>query len=306
MKILCYGSLNIDRVYQVEHFVREGETIRSLKMKTFCGGKGLNQSIALAKAGAQVFHAGKVGADGAVLLEELKKNGVDSTHTRTTEEVPTGHAIIQVDKNGQNCIIIHAGANEAITRDEVDQALKNFVRGDILLLQNEINQLEYIIEQANEKGMSIALNPSPISHKLATSKLLNCVDLFLLNEVEGCELTGKTQGREICEALKVRYPRCTVVLTLGKQGCLHYDGKKFTSHGIYDVPVVDTTAAGDTFTGYFLTCFSEGWSVSDALLLASKASSLAVSKAGAAGSIPTRSEAIGADLTLTLGSVHST
>ena len=296
MRILSLGSLNIDHVYSVESFVRPGETISSKSMKDFCGGKGLNQSIALARAGAKVYHAGKVGADGNVLVESLKKNGVNTDYIFVAQNLPTGHAIIQVDSRGQNCIIIYAGANGDITKNDVNNILSNFEKGDLLLLQNETSNVEYAIEKAHSLGMHVALNPSPITKKLATSYALKYVDWFILNEIEGYEITGKKDGTDICNALRASFPNCKVVLTLGKHGCVYYDGKEYFSHGIYDVPVVDTTAAGDTFTGYFLACVSEGLGIEQALEIASKAASISVSRAGASPSIPNRKEVESSDI----------
>jgi ribokinase len=296
MRILNIGSLNIDHVYSIENFVRPGETISCKGMKDFNGGKGLNQSIALARAGAKAFHAGKVGRDGKALVEFLSENGVDTEYVLVSEHLPTGHAIIQVDAKGQNCIIIYAGANGDITKEDIDSILSNFEKGDFLLLQNEISNLEYAIEKAHSLGMQVALNPSPITKQLATSSALKYVDWFILNEIEGYEITGKEEGTDICNALKATYPNCKIVLTLGKKGCLYYDGKEYFSHGIYDVPVVDTTAAGDTFTGYFLACVSEGMSIDKALEIASKAASISVSRAGASPSIPNRKEVEASDM----------
>ncbi len=290
MKILCYGSLNVDHVYGVDHFVRGGETIPSLSRELFCGGKGLNQSVALARAGGEVYHAGKVGADGGMLLDRLRQNGVNADHVSVSTDLPTGHAVIQVDAKGQNCIIVCAGANGSITEQEMDEVLSHFGQGDILLLQNEINGIGTLMRKAYGRGMQIALNPSPIDRQLASLEELRYVTWFILNEVEGCELTGQREGAEICSALLQKYPRARVVLTLGKKGCLYRDGEKTAAHGIYDVPVVDTTAAGDTFTGYFLAGVTDGLPVERILELASKASSLAVSRRGAADSIPARAE----------------
>ena len=163
MKVLNFGSLNIDYTYQVDHFVRAGETMSSESLQVFSGGKGLNQSIALSKAGADVWHAGAVGAgDGDFLIEQMKKAGV---HTELIEHLDgqTGHAIIQKDPAGQNCILLYGGANQRITREMVDRVLTQFEADDFLILQNEISEIGYIMEKAHEKGMKIVLNPSPIT-----------------------------------------------------------------------------------------------------------------------------------------------
>lgn len=294
MKVLNFGSLNIDFVYSVDHFVRAGETLSSDRLEKFCGGKGLNQSVALARAGATVLHAGCVGADGGMLTELLAASGADTRFVRQTDDA-SGHAIIQVDKKGQNCILLYGGANQQITDAFVDEVLSSCEKGDVLLLQNEINNLPYIMEKAFACGMEIALNPSPINDRL-TQLPLDKVKYFILNEIEGTELTGETDPEKILAAFRQKYPRSVVVLTLGKHGAVYDDGTTRCGHGIYDVPVVDTTAAGDTFTGYFLTCITSGKSPEEALRIASVASSLAVSAKGAAPSIPAMETVLKAEL----------
>lgn len=285
MNFLSFGSLNIDMVYDVDHFVQPGETLSGRKLERFCGGKGLNQSLALARAGARVFHAGMIGSDGGMLAERLRANGVELKHLATAD-CPTGHAIIQVDPSGQNCILLFGGANQAIDRNMVDRTIADFAPGDLVLLQNEISCLPYIIEKAHEHGLSVALNPSPYNDNIENCRL-ELVDYFLLNEVEGEQLTGRSDPDGILAAMRERFPKAAIVLTLGKAGAVYDDGKLRCSHGIYSVPVVDTTAAGDTFTGFFLASVGRGLSPADALELASKASSLAVSVKGASNSIPT-------------------
>lgn len=288
-KILSLGSLNIDYVYRVDSIVRPGETISCAGMAKFCGGKGLNQSIALARAGAHVCHAGKIGGDGDMLLEQLKKNGVD-TSCIVVSQSPTGHAIIQVDQNGQNSIVILAGANGDISEDDIDKFLSGFHKGDLLLLQNEVSNIEYAVRSAHKRGLMIALNPSPINKKLAGSDVLQYVDWLIMNEIEGYEITKKKDSADICDVLLAKYPSCKIVLTLGEKGCVYRDKDASYSQGIYEVPVVDTTAAGDTFTGYFLACMLENAGIARALNMASKAASIAVSRQGASDSIPTRDE----------------
>lgn len=189
-KVLNFGSLNMDHVYQVQHFVSPGETLSSTKLQHFCGGKGLNQSIALARAGANVYHAGAIGMDGLQLKKQLEEDGADTSFLQIREELETGHAIIQVDETGQNCIILYGGANQSITGMQVDETLKHFEKGDIILLQNEINELKYIMEKAYQKGLRIFLNPSPCDEKIMELPL-ELVDTLLLNEVEGEQITGK-------------------------------------------------------------------------------------------------------------------
>ena len=163
MKVLSFGSLNIDYVYKVDHFVQKGETLSSKSLNVFSGGKGLNQSIALAKAGVETYHAGAIGEDGKFLLEILEEAGVDTSCVKILSDERTGNAIIQNDEDGDNCILLYGGANQAITKAQVDAVLSRFDAGDYLVLQNEINELPYMMTKAHEKGMKIVLNPSPMN-----------------------------------------------------------------------------------------------------------------------------------------------
>lgn len=294
MKVLNFGSLNLDYVYSVDHMVTPGETLASSGMNIFCGGKGLNQSIALAKAGVNVYHAGMIGEEGGSLLDACKEGGVNAEYIRRIPE-KSGHTIIQVDKNGQNCILLYGGANRSITKEYVDEVLAHFEKGDILLLQNEVNLLDYIIDKAYEMGMMIVLNPSPYDSALDACDFSK-ISMFLLNEVEGAQVTGESETDKILEKLKEVYPDAQVVLTLGGEGSVYQYKEQQYRQGIYKVKAVDTTAAGDTFTGYFISSVIEGMSVPEGLSLAAKASALAVSREGATASIPLREEVLKAEL----------
>ena len=183
MKVLNIGSLNLDHVYNVDHIVQPGETEATGEMNIFLGGKGMNQSVALAKAGVEVYHGGMIGDDGQPFLDACKEYGVHHDYIRTVD-TKSGHAIIQIDKNAQNCILLYGGANQKLTESYVDEVLSNFGAEDVLLLQNEVNQLPYIVDKAFEKGMQIALNPSPFNEKLDDVDM-GKISIFLLNEVEG-------------------------------------------------------------------------------------------------------------------------
>ena len=288
MKVLNFGSLNLDIVFDVEYFVKAGETISSLARNIHAGGKGLNQSIALSQAGAEVFHAGNVGEDGRMLLDMLSGKGVDISLVRRLDGA-TGQAVIQVESSGQNSIILYDGANKRIDDGQIDDVLSRFERGDMLLLQNEINNIGQIMRKAKLKGMSVALNPSPITNELLDSPL-ELVDWFILNEIEGQALSGETEPKRISKAMLSKYSDARIVLTLGKDGVLYSDKSGSCSEGIFDMPVVDTTAAGDTFTGFFLSSVVRGESVAKALKIASTAAGIAVSRAGAGQSIPSMDE----------------
>lgn len=286
MKVLNLGSLNIDKTYIVEHFAEEGETIQSATYDEFCGGKGLNQSIALAKAGADVFHAGCVGEDGTVLLETLQKAGVKTELICKSHE-PSGHAIIQVNRDGQNKIIIFGGANSDITPEYIDQILNHFGRGDMILLQNEISNVSYAMQKAKDKGLTVAFNPSPINSSIEHYDLQK-TDYFILNEVEGRKLADAhtEDAKEILLKLRQKYPKAVFVLTLGEKGSYYADESAILYQEIFPTEVIDTTGAGDTFTGYFLARIANGRPPQEAMRYASLASSISVSRPGASPSIP--------------------
>lgn len=294
MKVLNFGSLNYDHVYSVPHIVAPGETVGSNRVEVFYGGKGLNQSVALARAGTRVFHAGFVGPDGDELIQVCRDNGIDPRYILSVFE-RTGSAIIQVEESGENAILLFPGANHSNTREYVDSVLKEFSAGDAVLIQNEINHVDYIIQQAAARKMRICLNPSPFGENILEWQL-DKVETFLINRVEGQQLTGEAEADGILEEMKKRFPNARTVLTLGEEGVICQEGDQRHTHGVYDVPVVDTTGAGDTFTGHFLSALLRNSNVAGALRLASVASALSVSKMGAIRSIPTLEEVLGANL----------
>lgn len=285
MKILNFGSCNIDYVYSVDHMVQAGETISAEKMEVFAGGKGLNQSIAAARAGAEVYHAGCIGTDGDFLRDLLKKSGADVTYLKQ-EDIKNGHAIIQVDTQGENSIVIYKGSNGVITEAYIDEVLSHFTAEDFLLLQNEINNLPYLIRKAAEKGMKIVLNPSPLNETI--SKIdLNDLYCLILNRVEATGFSNTDSPEGFIADMQERYPNLKIVLTLGKNGAIYADRTQTVFCPAFKVTAVDTTAAGDTFTGYLLSLLTKGADYAKALRLAAAASAIAVSKMGAAPSIPT-------------------
>ena len=288
MKVLNMGSMNLDYVYTVDHIVLPGETEDSGSRSIFLGGKGMNQSCALAKAGVDVYHAGLIGADGAAFLDACKEHGIHSDYIRMVDG-PSGHAIIQIDKDAQNSILLFGGANQRFTKEYIDEVLSHFEASDLLLLQNEINLLPYVVDSAYEKGMTIALNPSPFNEKLKTVDM-GKISIFLVNEVEGYQITGCTEPDAILAKLLEMYPRAKIVLTLGEDGAIYADAQQRYFQPAFPVEAVDTTAAGDTFTGYFLTGLIEGMPIPEILKMSAKASSIAVSRKGAVPSIPYRSE----------------
>ncbi len=284
MPILNLGSVNIDHVYEVEHFVRPGETLSSNGYQIFAGGKGFNQSVALARAGAQTFHAGRIGRDAGWLIERLKKEGIDTTHLQESD-TPTGHAMIQVTPSGENAIVLFGGANQIVTEADLAPAFSSFAPGDYFLVQNETSAVADAIRQAHEKKLRIVFNPAPMSPAVRDYPL-NLVDLFVLNETEAEGLTGETDPDAIRQKMLAQYPKAAVVLTLGSKGAIYFDAESIHQESAPAVDAVDTTAAGDTFIGYFLAELMQSNNPAKALQQGCRAAALCVTRPGAADSIP--------------------
>ena len=285
MKILNFGSVNIDFTYRVPHFVRPGETLAATSVTRNAGGKGFNQSVALARAGCDVYHAGHIGEDGFFLVDLCRNYGVH-TDFLTKVSTPTGNAIIQVDGSGANCILLYGGANRVMNMDFVTEVLSHFEKGDMIVLQNEINCMNEILYLAHEVGLTIAINPAPMNDAIS-KEVLALADWIILNETEAEGLTGETQTDVQLEALRKSFPDSAFVLTLGVHGSICMKDGRICRSGACKVEAVDTTAAGDTFVGFFLAEITSGKTPEEALLTATRASALAVTKRGAAQSVPT-------------------
>ena len=292
MRILNFGSLNIDHVYRVKRIARPGETVDSESYQIFAGGKGANQTAAWALAGAQGTHAGAVGPDGGWLIDKLAAFGADTSGIVISEH-PTGHAVIQIDPGGENSILIHGGANRELPRAHMQDVLSRFNEGDILLLQNEINQIHYLISEAFLRRMKIYFNPAPFAPTVLDHPL-HQLSGMILNETEAAGMVGTSDTRDLPAQVAENLHRAEVVLTMGARGCQYLHGEQRTSLPARETEIVDTTAAGDTFIGFFLAQRSRSLSVEDALLHATTAAGLCVSRSGAMDSIPTAAEVAGA------------
>ena len=288
MKILNFGSLNVDYVYSVDYFVRAGETLKANSREVLPGGKGRNQSVALARAGAQVYHAGCIGADGELLRQLLNKKGVNTEYLRTIDGMQ-GHTIIQVDKKGENCILLYGGTNRSIGDSQIDETLAHFGQGDWLVLQNEVNSLPRIVDAAFARGMRIVLNPSPYEEGLKEVDF-GKLSWLLVNEVEACQCSGSDEPERAWDVLHARYPRLSVLITLGSAGSIAHavtvEGVDTVRQQAFRADAVDTTAAGDTFTGFFIGGLAEGRPLNECMRRASMASAISVTRMGAAVSIP--------------------
>ncbi|WIX34630.1 ribokinase [Salinicola sp. JS01] len=285
--IYNYGSINIDYVYRVPHLVRPGETLSSTGFRQVLGGKGANQSLALARAGGQVAHWGRLGQADRWALEPLTKAGVDTAHVELTADA-SGHALIQVDDDAENAIILYPGANHGFSDKHLEALIGAADDDSWLLMQNECNAAERIIRLASERGLAIAFNPAPLGPEVAALPLSLCRILFL-NRGEAAalvELDEESEVDTLLNALAERLPEVEIVLTLGRDGVCHQLAGERIRASAHQVEAVDTTAAGDTFIGYFMAARQRGDDVEQALRLASAASALCVQQSGAAPSIP--------------------
>ncbi len=290
MKALVFGSLNLDTVYQVDHFVQPGETLRARTQCVNPGGKGLNQSLALARAGAEVYHAGCLGTGGESLRKLLEENGVNHRFLLDVEALQ-GNAVIQVAPDGQNSILLFGGSNQCVTAEQVEHTISHFEAGDWLVLQNEVNELDKMVETAFSRGLRIVLNPSPYDEKLRTVDFEK-LDWLIVNEVEAEQISGSREPETAWRLLHERYPRLSVVVTLGKDGCAAFCGGEMLRQSAFPVTAVDSTGAGDTFTGYFVAAMMRGKALRDCLREASMAAALSVTRRGAAPSIPGEAEVL--------------
>ena len=288
-RLLNFGSLCIDNVYRVENFARPGETIASLGHEMFAGGKGLNQSIAASKAGADVYHAGRIGDDGVWMKELLADAGVDVDRVIVDAENPSGHAMIQVNAKGENAIVITGGANRCIRSDDITRSLDEFGAGDLILLQNEINRLDEVMESAAARGVAIVFNAAPMDERVARYPLEH-VSTLIVNELEAAGLCGEGNPERALSALQKRFPQAAIVLTLGADGVIYSDASSTLSVPGHRVEPMDGTGAGDTFIGYYLAELMRSSDVEKALRLANAAGAICVTRPGAAASVPSLAE----------------
>lgn len=284
MKIVNFGSMNLDYVYKVAHFVQPGETLAAERMNIFPGGKGLNQSIAASKAGGEVYHAGFIGKNGEMLVRCLKDASVLTEQIEMTE-MNQGHALIQVNEQGENCIIIYGGSNRCITDSYINHTLEQFDSDTYVMLQNEVNRIGDIVEAAYRKGMKIILNPSPINDSVFRVDF-HKVDWLLVNALEAKAIAKTEKAIDAIDEIWKKYPQIGIVLTLGAKGCICCKDSVRKECRAFPVEVADTTAAGDTFAGYFVAGLAKGRQMDEILQSASAAAAIAVSREGASPSIP--------------------
>ena len=289
MKVFNFGSINIDHIYRVGDLVRPGETIASDNYRMMLGGKGANQSIALVKAGMMVQHIGRISDADEWICRKFQDYGIGAYCLRLVDE-PTGHAIIQVTDQGENAILLHGGANQSHSINDLAEYISNSDNGDWLLLQNECNLTSEALELAKKQGMTVVFNPAPMTPEVKELPL-QYVDHLIVNEIEAEGLINDPvitleQPEALLNELYSRYAHMKIVLTLGDKGVMYRDAEQTVTVAAEKVETVDTTAAGDTFIGYYIQQFMTGASVRTALEVASKASAITVQTIGASESIP--------------------
>lgn len=292
LKIFNYGSINIDHIYTVDHLVKPGETISSSDYQQVLGGKGANQSIALAKAGANVCHIGRCNQADAWAKETLEAVGVNCTLTEIVEQ-PSGHAIIQVDQQAENSIVLFGGANQSFNKQDIEDVLASAQPADWLLVQNECSHVEEAVSIAEKKQLKVVLNPSPMFSDIAAFPLQK-VSMLIVNEVEISQLLSLdvSDKSAMISLVREQLPDMEVVITLGAKGAMWVNADECIEVAAFKVDVVDTTAAGDTFLGFLLAAINNGATKKEALIAGCKASSLAVQSLGASSSIPTAAQVV--------------
>jgi len=284
-RILNFGSINIDHVYRVEHFVKAGETLASKDLSTVLGGKGANQSVAIARAGGDVRHIGRICETDQWISTYLEASGVDISFVERVTEA-SGHAIIQVDEHGENSILLHGGANQSFEISTLEQVIGQYSEGDYLLVQNETNAIEHAVELAISRGLKVVLNPAPMSKDIL-SLPLEKLDTLIVNLGEAQALASQENLDDVIEALSAQMPSSRILITLGADGVVFISDGDVTKIDAKTANVVDTTAAGDTFVGYFVASVVDGLNDLEALDRACRAAAIAVASFGAMPSIPT-------------------
>ncbi|MGB0960982.1 MAG: ribokinase [Halocynthiibacter sp.] len=272
MTVFCLGSINADYVYHVPHLPEPGETLKATSFEVGLGGKGCNQSIAAARAGARVVHIGAIGASDDWVIDLLTKDGINTDHIHRSED-KIGHAIINVDEVGENAIVIYEGANADQSKARINAALTQGKSGDILLLQNETTCQVEAAKIARAQGMDVYYSAAPFD-LTAVEAVLPYATLLLMNEGENAQFEAEFTTRP------------ARLITKGSKGAVWTDGKDTISVDAFNVKAVDTTAAGDCFAGYFAAQMDAGTDIKSAMRMAAAASALKVTRDGAASGIP--------------------
>lgn len=296
-KILVIGSLNIDFVVDVENIPKPGETILATNVTYIPGGKGANQSYAVGKLGGLVSMIGVVGKDqyGEILLNNLTSVNVNIDHIQKSEGKQTGIALINVDKNGENSIVVVPGANSELSKQSIDENVSLIEQSDIIVMQLEvpIDTITYVAKLAKQKGKMIVLDPAPAKRDLP-DELFACVDIIKPNETElevlsGMKINSEEQIKNAANILLEKGVK-VVIATLGEKGSMLVTKEGVKAFDALDVEAIDTTAAGDSFTAGFVVSLANGKTIEEAIKFGHIVSSVVVTKKGAQSSIPSMEE----------------
>lgn len=300
-KVTVLGSLNVDTTFRIKDFPQAGETVQVKSKSNAAGGKGANQAVAAAREGAQTSFIGQIGNDGAgqFMLDSLKADKIDSTFVSENESVGTGTANIMLDDNGQNCILVYGGANQTLTAEEVQKAEPTIKNSDFVVAQFETPQDAAIaaFKIAKQNGVTTVLNPAPAPSNGIKPELLKLTDIIVPNELESASITGiKITDQVSMTATAKKFAELGVanlIITIGDKGAFYSTPDKAEMLPAYKVKAVDTTAAGDTFIGAFVSQVAPDFSnIVSAVKFAQHASSLTVQRLGAQPSIPTLDEVL--------------
>ena len=296
--IVVIGSTNTDMVVKASHLPAGGETVLGGEFLMNAGGKGANQAVAAARYGNRVVFVAKTGNDlfGERVRSSLREDDIVTDYVSVDPLHPSGVALITIDARAENCIVVASGANMYLSTADVDAAREEISAADVVLMQLEspIETVTYAARMAAEAGVKVVLNPAPAPDKPLPEELMRSLYLITPNRSEASRLSGievkdMESAREAAKAILDRGPQ-SVIITLGGDGSLVYDGQEFTFIEATKVEAVDTTAAGDTFNGVLATMVAEGRNLIDAAREASVAAAISVTRMGAQPATPTRSE----------------
>jgi len=290
-KIVVVGSSNTDLITTVKNFPEAGETIVGKSFLQVMGGKGANQAVAAHKLGGDVKFITCLGTDanGQNTLMYFKEMGLDVSSVLLTDEAPSGTAIILVDENGENCIVVTPGSNHLLLPEYIHKMESDITDCEMVLMQMEIpyETIKTVCELAHKQQKTIMLNVAPA--RQLDKELIEMIDILVVNEIEAEMVSGEKIdkiGKEAVVDKLLELGVKTVVLTLGKQGCLLKNNQEFYSIPAFQVKAIDTTAAGDTFCGALAAGLTRGEGLEQALTFATAASAICVTRMGAQPSIP--------------------
>ncbi len=297
-KIVVIGSSNTDMVVKTSHLPIGGETVLGGDFFMNAGGKGANQAVASARYGNKVVFVAKTGDDlfGRQVREALKEDKIVTDYVFIDKEHPSGVALITIDKDAENCIVVASGANMYLSAEDIDKAKEEIISAKVVLMQLEtpIQTVEYAAHIATQAGVPVILNPAPAPAEPLSTELLKNLYLITPNRSEASRISGIeiTDLESAKQAAKTIHEMGTknVIVTLGSEGSLIYDGENYTKIEATKVEAVDSTAAGDTYNGVLAGALAEGYNLIDAAREASIASAISVTRMGAQPAAPTREE----------------